>query len=116
MINNDAVKLCLPCQYSQVFLHRIICYAGGEDKDGSFSTVERYNPQNDTWCYVSPMIRKRAGCGVTACDGKIYVAGQLYSYINIIISALKSILGLYLMLHLGQNLYLIHKYIFKYML
>ena len=55
----------------------MICFAGGEDKDGSFSTVERYDPQTDSWCYVTPMIRKRAGCGVTVYDGKLYVAGQL---------------------------------------
>ena len=49
---------------------------GGEDRTASFSTVERYTPKTNTWTEAPSMKGKRAGAGVTVCDGKIYVAGQ----------------------------------------
>lgn len=50
--------------------------AGGEDRTASFSTVERFAPKTNTWTEAPSMKGKRAGAGVTVCDGKIYVAGE----------------------------------------
>ena len=57
-------------------LNMFLCRTGGEDRSTSFNIVERYNPKSETWCFVPSMHQKRAGAGITVCDGKIYVAGE----------------------------------------
>ncbi len=59
------------------WLHFVHCPCpGGEDRDSSFTMVERYDPKTNEWATRSHMLRKRAGCGVAVCEGKIYVAGK----------------------------------------
>ena len=51
-------------------------FAGGEDRNGSFSVVEKYDPKEDEWEVVPDMQQKRAGAGVVGCNGRLYVAGE----------------------------------------
>lgn len=55
-------------------------WTGGEDRTISYSAVERFDPKTNTWSEAPNMKAKRAGAGVTVCDGKIYVAGLCLCY------------------------------------
>ena len=43
--------------------------------DGSFSSVERYDPALDAWEVVAPMATARAHLTVAVLDGKLYAVG-----------------------------------------
>lgn len=68
------IKILLLISY---LLYILPQYTGGEDRSGSFNIVERYDPKTECWSFVNSMKRRRAGAGVTVCDGKIYVAGKI---------------------------------------
>ena len=42
---------------------------GGEDRNSSYNTVERYSPKKNYWRLMEPMKKRRAGAGVTEHDG-----------------------------------------------
>uniref|UniRef100_A0A4W3JX28 Influenza virus NS1A binding protein b n=1 Tax=Callorhinchus milii TaxID=7868 RepID=A0A4W3JX28_CALMI len=48
---------------------------GGAESWNCLNTVERYNPDNNTWTLVSPMNMARRGAGVAVYDGKIFAVG-----------------------------------------
>ncbi|KAK1329303.1 hypothetical protein QTO34_011484 [Cnephaeus nilssonii] len=48
---------------------------GGAESWNCLSTVERYNPENNTWTLIAPMNVARRGAGVAVLDGKLFVGG-----------------------------------------
>lgn len=46
-----------------------------EDGDG-IELVQRYDPRNDTWAELSPMLIPRSGAAICVLDGCIYVVGE----------------------------------------
>lgn len=63
--------------FFSIFFSICLKSSGGEDRGGSFNFVECYDPKTEQWSFVTGMKRRRAGAGVTVCDGKIYVAGKI---------------------------------------
>ncbi len=50
---------------------------GGWEGTGRLDSIERYDPQLNTWSYVAPMKMAVTSPAVVACDGHLYVTGQL---------------------------------------
>ncbi|NWZ66769.1 NS1BP protein, partial [Acrocephalus arundinaceus] len=48
---------------------------GGAESWNCLNSVERYNPENNTWTLMAPMNVARRGAGVAVRDGKLFVAG-----------------------------------------
>ncbi|NWR75477.1 NS1BP protein, partial [Centropus unirufus] len=48
---------------------------GGAESWNCLSSVERYNPENNTWTLMAPMNVARRGAGVAVWDGKLFVGG-----------------------------------------
>ncbi|OXB53543.1 hypothetical protein ASZ78_000063 [Callipepla squamata] len=48
---------------------------GGAESWNCLSSVERYNPENNTWTLMAPMNVARRGAGVAVRDGKLFVGG-----------------------------------------
>uniref|UniRef100_A0A8B9J940 Influenza virus NS1A-binding protein homolog B n=1 Tax=Astyanax mexicanus TaxID=7994 RepID=A0A8B9J940_ASTMX len=48
---------------------------GGAESWNCLNSVERYNPENNTWTLVAPMNVARRGAGVAVHEGKLFVAG-----------------------------------------
>ncbi|POI30707.1 hypothetical protein CIB84_005542 [Bambusicola thoracicus] len=48
---------------------------GGAESWNCLSSVERYNPENNTWTLMAPMNVARRGAGVAVHDGKLFVGG-----------------------------------------
>lgn len=46
---------------------------GGHDGLSIFDSVERYDPMNDSWTKVKPMLNKRCRLGAATLGGKLYV-------------------------------------------
>lgn len=44
---------------------------GGAESWNCLSSVERYNPENDTWTLIAPMNMARRGAGVAVHDGRL---------------------------------------------
>lgn len=40
-----------------------------------FDSCERYDPKENTWTKVTPMLERRCRLGVAALNGKLYAAG-----------------------------------------
>jgi len=80
---NPSLRLWFPVadiSVSRSFVSVVICYGklyalGGEDRNTSYSIVERYSPASNKWKLMPPMKKRRAGAGVTEHDGMIYIAG-----------------------------------------
>ncbi|VDP21341.1 unnamed protein product [Soboliphyme baturini] len=52
-----------------------IYVAGGYDSWHCTNTVEVYDPESDTWHYLSPMNCARRGCGLAVFKNKLYAVG-----------------------------------------
>ncbi|NXP89349.1 NS1BP protein, partial [Passerina amoena] len=48
---------------------------GGAESWNCLNSVERYNPENNTWTLMAPMNVARRGAGAAVRDGKLFVAG-----------------------------------------
>ncbi|NXU17118.1 NS1BP protein, partial [Pardalotus punctatus] len=48
---------------------------GGAESWNCLNSVERYNPENNTWTLMAPMNVARRGAGVAVRDGKLFVGG-----------------------------------------
>ncbi|NXQ33455.1 NS1BP protein, partial [Alaudala cheleensis] len=48
---------------------------GGAESWNCLNSVERYNPENNTWTLMAPMNVARRGAGVAVREGKLFVAG-----------------------------------------
>ncbi|NXE93160.1 NS1BP protein, partial [Menura novaehollandiae] len=48
---------------------------GGAESWNCLNSVERYNPENNTWTLLAPMNVARRGAGVAVRDGKLFVGG-----------------------------------------
>ncbi|NXW83670.1 NS1BP protein, partial [Alopecoenas beccarii] len=48
---------------------------GGAESWNCLNSVERYNPENNTWTLIAPMNVARRGAGVAVRDGKLFVGG-----------------------------------------
>uniref|UniRef100_A0A4W6D3N1 Influenza virus NS1A binding protein a n=1 Tax=Lates calcarifer TaxID=8187 RepID=A0A4W6D3N1_LATCA len=48
---------------------------GGAESWNCLNTVERYNPENNTWTLIAPMNVARRGAGVSVHAGKLFVVG-----------------------------------------
>ncbi|NXY18973.1 NS1BP protein, partial [Atrichornis clamosus] len=48
---------------------------GGAESWNCLNSVERYNPENNTWTLLAPMNVARRGAGVAVHDGKLFVGG-----------------------------------------
>ncbi|NXE12045.1 NS1BP protein, partial [Lophotis ruficrista] len=48
---------------------------GGAESWNCLNSVERYNPENNTWTLIAPMNVARRGAGVAVHDGKLFVGG-----------------------------------------
>lgn len=48
---------------------------GGAESWNCLNSVERYNPENDTWTLVAPMNVARRGAGVAVYNGKTCFIG-----------------------------------------
>jgi len=59
----------------EVLLEQRIYVFGGESPDGTFDTVEAYDPWTDQWQTLPPMPTARHGLGAAVVDGTIYVIG-----------------------------------------
>lgn len=46
-----------------------------EDGDG-IELVQRYDPRNDTWAELAPMLIPRSGAAICVLDSCIYVVGN----------------------------------------
>lgn len=60
------------------YIYILLFLPGGEDRSCSYNIVEKYNPRKDQWTFAPSLKRRRAGAGVTECDGKIFVAGEFH--------------------------------------
>ena len=49
--------------------------SGGLDEERSYNTVEQYDPEDDRWNPVAPMMGMRCGAGATALGRYLYVVG-----------------------------------------
>lgn len=49
--------------------------AGGYDSLNFLNSVERYDPLEDKWDYVSPMIVKRSRMALVTCNSHLYAIG-----------------------------------------
>ncbi len=58
-----------------VGLDALLYVFGGEGPDGTFGTVEAYNPNKDSWQTLAPMPTARHGLGAAVVNGTIYVIG-----------------------------------------
>ncbi|VEL09093.1 unnamed protein product [Protopolystoma xenopodis] len=67
---------------SVVTVDQYIYAVGGYDSCSHLRSVERYNPESDSWEYCAPMIHPRSALGAAVVDGRIWVFGEydpLYS-------------------------------------
>ncbi|NWS13042.1 NS1BP protein, partial [Pachyramphus minor] len=48
---------------------------GGAESWNCLNSVERYNPENNTWTLIAPMNVARRGAGVAVQEGKLFVGG-----------------------------------------
>ncbi|NWV42603.1 NS1BP protein, partial [Grantiella picta] len=48
---------------------------GGAESWNCLNSVERYNPENNTWTLMAPMNVARRGAGVAVRDGRLFVGG-----------------------------------------
>lgn len=62
MLNCSALGACS--------LGDIIYVCGGYDGVTSLNSVERYHPNTNAWCSVTPMNKSRSAGAVIACQGK----------------------------------------------
>ncbi len=53
----------------------------GYDGQTRIDSVERYNPQDNTWSFVKGMSQAISRCHAAAYDGNLYVAGIILCYI-----------------------------------
>lgn len=51
-------------------LDNLMYIIGGAESWNCLNSVERYNPENDTWTLVAPMNVARRGAGVAVFNGK----------------------------------------------
>ena len=51
---------------------------GGNDGSTTLNTCERYDPHLNKWTMIASMQTRRAGGGVLALNGYLYVIGQCY--------------------------------------
>ena len=51
--------------------------AGGYDSLNFLSSVERYDPIEDKWDNVSPMIVKRSRMALVTCNSRLYAIGGI---------------------------------------
>lgn len=55
--------------------NKFVYAIGGCDAWNCLNSVEVYNPEENTWNYIKPIITARRGCGVAVFNGKLYVIG-----------------------------------------
>lgn len=48
---------------------------GGYDSSSHLATVEKYEPQVNSWTPVASMLSRRSSAGVAVLEGALYVAG-----------------------------------------
>lgn len=56
------------------FLSRLLYAVGGFDGERRLASVERYDPEADTWSEVAPLNRPRSGAGRFCCYVNVEVA------------------------------------------
>jgi kelch-like protein 19 len=56
-MNSRRIGVGLAC------VNRLLFAVGGYDGQQRLKSVERYDPENDEWSYVSPMNTTRSGAG-----------------------------------------------------
>lgn len=56
-------------------LGKFVYALGGHDGLSIFDSVERYDPQSNTWTKVTPMLNRRCRLGVAALNGNLYACG-----------------------------------------
>jgi N-acetylneuraminic acid mutarotase len=61
--------------HAAVVLGGALYVLGGEDEDDILASVERYDPDQDTWVYVTPMTTVRNGVAAAVLDGRIIAVG-----------------------------------------
>ena len=54
---------------------------GGWEGTGRLDSIERYDPQLNTWSCVAPMKMAVTSPAVVASDGHLYVTGMCTSYL-----------------------------------
>lgn len=55
--------------------NKLVYAIGGCDAWNCLNSVEVYNPEENLWTSIKPIITARRGCGVAVFDGKLYVVG-----------------------------------------
>lgn len=56
---------------------------GGAESWNCLNTVERYNPENNTWTLVAPMNVARRGAGVAVHAGGPIIANHAASFVRV---------------------------------
>lgn len=54
---------------------------GGFDGQNQLRTVERYNPKENKWEFVSSLLKARSGVGVAVINNKLFALGEALSQI-----------------------------------
>ena len=54
---------------------KLYAVGGGNDDDGTLSSVERYDPATNAWEAVAPTASARQAAAVAVLDGKLYAVG-----------------------------------------
>ena len=52
---------------------------GGHGRGGALRTVERYDPETETWATVAPMPTARATAAAAALGNKLYVRAEFHT-------------------------------------
>ena len=61
--------------FASVVLHGAIYVMGGFQGAHYQTSIEKYNPQEDSWTIVGQLAGPRSGCSAVVANGKIYVLG-----------------------------------------
>ncbi|KAM4722022.1 influenza virus NS1A-binding protein isoform 1-T1 [Rhinophrynus dorsalis] len=77
---DDSEKVMSPMHYARsglgtVALNGKLIAAGGYNREECLRTVECYDPENDTWSFISPMKTPRARFQMAVLMGQLYVVG-----------------------------------------
>lgn len=63
--------------HTSVGLGNKLYVAGGHNGTKRLDSVERYNPDSNTWVKLQPMLKPLSSCAAVTCDGCLYVIGNI---------------------------------------
>ena len=65
--------------HASVGLDGFLYVIGGHNGEHRLKSIEKYNPDTNTWADFKPMLKALSSPSAVACEGQIYILGELNS-------------------------------------